>query len=94
MTVKVVVPVTVPEAAVIVVVPSPAPVASPVEPIVATAVFEEDQVAVFVKSFVLPSLNEPVAVNCHVAPVWIDGVAGAKEIDTRLGGAGFEFEVV
>ena len=94
MTVKVVVPLTIPEAAVIVVVPSPAPVASPVKPNVATAVFEEDQLAVFVKSLVLLSLNEPVAVNCRVAPVWIDAVAGAKEIDTKLGEAGLEFETV
>lgn len=93
MTVKVVVPVMVPEAAVMVVVPPLALVARPVALMVATAVFDEDQVAVFVRSFVLPSVNEPIAVNWRVAPVWIDGAAGVTEIDTRVGGPGFEVGV-
>ena len=84
----------VPETAVIVVVPAPAPVASPAALMVATTVFDEDHVAVLVRSFVLPSLNEPVAANCLVAPIWMEGVAGVTEIDARVGGAGFEFEVV
>jgi hypothetical protein len=60
LTVRVVEPLIVPEAAVIVVVPAPVAVAKPWEPevllIVATAVADELQVAVLVKFCVLPSL--------------------------------------
>ena len=43
--------------------PVPAPVASPVVLIVTAAVLDELQVAEFVKFWVVPSLNVPVAVN-------------------------------
>jgi hypothetical protein len=43
--------------------PVPAPVASPLVLIVTTAVFDELQVAEFVRFCVVPSVNVPVAVN-------------------------------
>lgn len=87
MIVRVVEPLMAPEAAAMVVVPRATAVASPAALIVATAVFDEDQVAVLVRSCVVLSLNEPVAVNCRAEPVWIDGAAGVTEIETRLAGA-------
>jgi hypothetical protein len=53
-TVRVVLPVTLPDAALTVVLPTPADVASPPEAIVATEVLEEDQVAVAVRFCVVP----------------------------------------
>jgi len=55
-TVRVVDPVTVPELAATVVVPTPVPVASPTLEIVATPCDEELQFAVLVRFWVLPSL--------------------------------------
>jgi hypothetical protein len=55
LTVKVVLPVTVPDAALIVVLPALADVATPPAAIVATAVFDDDHVAVVVRFRVLPS---------------------------------------
>jgi hypothetical protein len=55
-TVRVVVPVTVPDVAVIVVVPPATAVASPVVLIAATAGLEDNQLAVAVRFFVVPSL--------------------------------------
>ena len=52
-----------PCAALILVVPVPAPVAKPDAFTVATAEFEDDQVAELVRFSVLPSLKVPVAVN-------------------------------
>jgi hypothetical protein len=49
-TVTVVLPLIVPERALIVAVPAVTPVASPLELIVATAVFDDDHVAVLVRS--------------------------------------------
>mgnify|MGYP003620309618 CR=1 FL=1 len=54
-TVRVVVPVTVPDAALIVVLPEPAEVARPPDPMVATAMFDDDHVAVAVRLCALPS---------------------------------------
>jgi hypothetical protein len=62
-------------------VPTPAPVANPAALIVAVAVFDELQVAVLVRFWVVPSLKVPVAVNCCVAPLVIDGFAGVTAID-------------
>ena len=56
LTVRVVVPEMAPDAAEIVVVPAATPVASPEVLTVATAVLEDDQLAVVVRTFVLPSL--------------------------------------
>jgi hypothetical protein len=67
-TVKLVEPVTVPDVAVIVVVPLPTAVANPLLPavllIVATPAADELQVTVVVTFWKVPSLNDPVAVNC------------------------------
>jgi hypothetical protein len=63
-TVRVVLPLMLPEPAWIVVEPVPTEVANPAVLMVATVVAEELQVAVLVRFWVLPSLNVPVAVNC------------------------------
>jgi hypothetical protein len=76
--------VTAPDVALIVALPTPAPVASPVVLIVATVVADELHVAVFVKFCVVPSLKVPVAVNCCVAPFAIDGAAGVTAIDCNV----------
>jgi hypothetical protein len=67
-TVKVVLPLIVPEVAVIVVLPGARAVAKPVLLIVATVVLLEAQVAEFVMSLVVPFENVAVAVNCCVLP--------------------------
>jgi hypothetical protein len=72
------------DVAVMVEVPTPAPVASPDALIVAVAVVPEDQVTVDVRFCVEPSLNVPVAVNCCVAPLVIDGFAGVTAIDCSV----------
>jgi hypothetical protein len=76
--------VTAPDVALIVVLPTPAPVAKPVALIVATVVADELHVALFVRFCVLPSLNVPVAVNCCVAPFAMDGAAGVMTIDCSV----------
>jgi hypothetical protein len=81
-TVKVAVPLTDPEAAVIVVVPVCRPAASPVESTVATVVDDDDQVAGD-SACVLPSSKLPIAVNCTFVPTAIDGVAELTEIEIR-----------
>jgi hypothetical protein len=65
-----------PEVAVTLGLPIATAVASPELLIVATVVLDELQVAEAVKSCLLPSLNVPVAVNCWVVPVVIDGFPG------------------
>jgi hypothetical protein len=63
--------------AVIDVMPIATPVANPRVPAVllidAKPVFDEAHVAVEVRFWVEPSLNVPVAVNCSVAPMAMDG---------------------
>jgi hypothetical protein len=83
-TVSVVEPFTVPDVALMVEVPTPAPVASPAAVIVATVVVPELQVAVAVRFWVVPSLNVPVAVNCWVAPLVIEGFTGVTAIDCSV----------
>src|SRR5512142_438018 len=62
--------VTVPEMAVILVVPVLTPVANPVfAPMVAMPVLDDCQVTLVVMSFVVPSANVPWAVNCTVRPM-------------------------
>jgi len=63
-TVRLVEPTIEPEVALINVVPTLALVAFPVAPMVATLVVAEAHVAVLVRSWVLPSVKVPVAVNC------------------------------
>ena len=53
-----------PEVAVILAVPTPTPTARPFEPTDATPVAVDDHVADEVKSWVLPSVYVPVAMNC------------------------------
>jgi hypothetical protein len=72
------------DVAVIVEVPTPAPVARPAALIVAVVVVPDDHVTVLVRFCVLPSLNVPVAVNCCVAPLVIDGFAGVTAIDCSV----------
>jgi len=69
-------------AAVICDVPTPAPVATPAEVIVATVVVPDTHVAWLVKFCVLVSEYVPVAVNCSVVPFAIDGLTGVTAIDT------------
>ena len=72
------------DVAVMVEVPTPAPLARPPVLIVAMVVVPEFQVTVDVKFCVVPSLNVPVAVNCCVAPLAIDGFAGVTAIDCSV----------
>jgi hypothetical protein len=83
-TVRVVEPLIAPDVALIVEVPTPAPVARPVALIVAVAVVPELHVTVLVRFCVVPSLKVPVAVNCCVAPLVIDGFAGVTAIDCSV----------
>jgi hypothetical protein len=80
-------PVTEPEVAEIVVVPTATLVARPVAEIVTAPVLEELQVADEVRFCVLPSLNVPVAVNGWVVPSAIVEFAGATAIDCKAAGS-------
>jgi hypothetical protein len=80
-TVNRVVPLTAPKVALIVLVPVPTPVANPPELIVAVPVVPEAQVTVAVRFWVLLSLKVPVATNCWVAPLAIDGFVGVTAIE-------------
>jgi hypothetical protein len=97
-TVRVVEPETEPDVAPIVVEPVPRLVASPLLPvvllIVATPVAEELHVTDVVKFWVVPSLKVPVAVNCCVAPVTIEGFAGVTASDVSVAGATVTVAVV
>ena len=84
-TVRLAVPLTDPEAAVIVAVPAATPVAVPLALMVAMVVADDVQVTLDVMSFVVLSVYVPIAANCWVAPILIDGVAGEMVIDFRLG---------
>src|SRR5271163_1345066 len=84
-TVRTVEPLIAPDVALIVEVPTPAPVARPAVVIVAVVVVPDDQVTVDVRFWVEPSLNVPVAVNCWVLPLVIDGFAGVTAIDCNVG---------
>lgn len=79
-----------PETAVMVAVPWPELVASPqlptALPIITTAEDDELQVAVEVRSCVLPSVKVPVAVNCCVVPKAIEGFCGLIAIETSAAG--------
>src|SRR5258708_1463211 len=69
----------------IVEVPAPTAVAKPVALIVATPGVAEAHTAL-VSTCVELSLNVPVAVNCCVAPLVIEGIAGVTAIDTSVAG--------
>jgi hypothetical protein len=81
-TVRDAVPLTDPLAALMVVVPAPVLVASPVGSTVATAPDVDDQVTDG-NACVLPSSKLPTALNCSVVPIAIDGFAGFTEIEIR-----------
>ena len=75
-----------PDVAVIVVVPWVADAARPVFDTLATDDIEDVHVAELVKSWVLPSLYVPVAVNCWVRPAARVGLAGVTAIEVKVGG--------
>jgi hypothetical protein len=75
-----------PEVAVMVALPTPAPVANPLSAMVAIAVEEEFQLTEAVRSCVLLSLYVPVAVNCCVVPFAIEAVAGVTDKEVKTGG--------
>jgi hypothetical protein len=81
-TVRVAVPVTPPDVALIVVLPVATVVARPVVPTVATLAFEEAQVGLLIGA-VVPLLYVPVAVNCCVMPSAADGLAGVTAMDVN-----------
>jgi hypothetical protein len=89
-TVSVVVPLIVPEVAVIVAVPSPTLLANPCVGaallIVAAAGVSELHCTVSVMFCVLPSVYVPVAVNCSLVPNGITGIAGVTAIETSTAG--------
>jgi hypothetical protein len=74
--------VTVPCAAVIVVVPAATPVAMPEALIVAAAVLEDAHVTLPLRSCVVWLLNVPVAVYAWVIPAAIEAVVGVTAIET------------
>jgi hypothetical protein len=84
-TVNVVEPLMAPEAPVIVVVPTPAPVAFPEVLIVATVVSELLQKRPLLRLLVLPSLKVPVAIICNVAPSSIVCVCGPTAMLLKVG---------
>ena len=87
-TVRVVLPPTPEWLAVIVADPCALVAAMPVLEMVAAAVFDEVQVAEFVRSLLLLSLYRPVALNCCATPAAIDAAPGVIWIDCNTAGAG------
>jgi hypothetical protein len=89
-TVTVVDPMIEPDVAVMLAVPSPtlvaSPVVAPVVLIVAVMGVSEVHCTVAVMSCVLPSVYVPVAVNCCVVPSGSVGIAGVTAIETRTAG--------
>jgi hypothetical protein len=83
-TVRVVEPLTDPDAAVMVAVPFATLVARPWPLMVATAAEEEVQSTELVMSCVLESLKVPVAENCFVVPTAMLEFAGVTAIDTSV----------
>ena len=83
-TVRVVFPEIVPEVAVMIAEPTVTAVVRPPVLTVATAVFDEVQVTEMVISWVVPSENVPVAVNCWVAPTDRLGLDGVTAMDDRV----------
>jgi hypothetical protein len=77
-------------AAVMVVVPGTRALANPFVPVslltVATSVLDDVQTAESVISCVVPSENEPMAVNCCLLPAGMLVVVGETEIETRVAG--------
>lgn len=84
-TVRDAVPVTEPDAAVIVVVPVPKLLANPLTSTEATAPDEDDQLTDD-NNCVLPSSKFPTALNCSVVPNAIEELAELTEIEIRCAG--------
>ena len=74
-----------PEAALIVELPTPTPVTSPVGLTTPTFVADEDH-ATEVSNCVLPSSKVPVAVNCSDVPTAMDAADGETEIAVKWAG--------
>ena len=85
-TVRVVLPEILPEAAVMIEVPAATAVARPLLLTVATKVLDELQVACVVMSWLVPSENDPEAANCWVFPTAMLGLAGVTEMEDRVAG--------
>lgn len=85
-TFRVAVPSTAARLAVIVAVPTPAPMANPPDPIVAIASDDVLQLAADVRFCWLPSLYVPVATYCCVVPFAIAPLPGLTANDTSTGG--------
>ena len=83
-TVRVILPVILPEVAVMVAVPTETAVARPLPLTVATEVSDEVQVTCVVISWLVPSENIPVAVNCWVTPTGMLGLAGVTDREDRM----------
>lgn len=87
-TVRVVEPLIVPEAAAMEVVPAPSVLTKPwlptTLPISATDPLEELHITPLLKSFVLPSVYAPVAVNCCVFPFAIEGPDGVTVMEVKV----------
>jgi hypothetical protein len=94
-TVSPVLPLTVPDVAVIVVVPLSVSAVSnpPGEVIVAVVVFDELQVTVEVRFCVDPSLYVPVAVYCVRVPSGTEAFAGVTAIESSTAGVTFSMAV-
>jgi hypothetical protein len=65
-------------------IPTPVPVTRPEGLTVARPFDEEVQLAVEVKSSVVPSEKTPVAVSCTLVPLAIEGFGGVIVIDVRV----------
>ena len=83
-TVREVLPLIAPEVAEIVTVPSLRPVVKPLTVMDAMLLLVDAHVTVPVMSWVVASLNVPVAVNCCCTPSGIDIPAGVTAIETRV----------
>jgi hypothetical protein len=77
---------TVPDVALMSVVPSASGMTRPPAFTVATVGASEDQVTALVTSCVLPSVKVPAAVNCSVLSKESEGFAGLNTIDTNTAG--------
>jgi hypothetical protein len=80
-------PVTLPEVALMLAVPGVVAVASPALLIETIDGLADDQLTAVVRSFVLPSLYVPVALNCCVCPFATTGFAGVTAMLASVGGA-------
>jgi hypothetical protein len=85
-------PLTDPELAEIVALPTATPVASPEPATLAIPLADELQVTELVRSWELPSLKTPLAVNCWVVPAAMDADPGRTLIETSV--AAVTFSVV